>query len=458
MKLSGLLYLIVVVFFFNVNQSKSEEPVQFNSDYSVFQGNDNKALIEIYYSFYMGSLHYNLNNGNYLAEVLIEIKISKKSDNSVITDQKFSSNSTLQDTSGSNLKRNLIGQLNFSIQSGDYLLEIIGSDKESNLSADTIKYSVSIPENLQETYMSDVELASEIKKSSQTNNSFYKNTLTVIPNPANLFGNNLKMIYYYFELYNLKPDINYIIEKKLYDFNKNLLFTSGKTINPKNSSIAEYGMIEIDTLNSGIYFLEIILENNLNNIISSKEKKVFVFNPDENKSGNTGIASQNFLTSGYAQMKEEDLDREYDYSRYIRTDAETKNYESLNKLEEKRKFMFDFWKKRDSNLMTPQNEYKIEYLKKVSEANKLFKESFKEGYKSDRGRIYVTYGKPDDVESFPFQSDKKSYQIWKYNSVEGGGQCIFIELNPSTGAYWLVHSTFRNELRNDNWENQLSNQ
>lgn len=183
MKLSGLLYLIVVVFFFNVNQSKSEEPVQFNSDYSVFQGNDNKALIEIYYSFYMGSLHYNLNNGNYLAEVLIEIKISKKSDNSVITDQKFSSNSTLQDTSGSNLKRNLIGQLNFSIQSGDYLLEIIGSDKESNLSADTIKYSVSIPENLQETYMSDVELASEIKKSSQTNNSFYKNTLTVIPNP-----------------------------------------------------------------------------------------------------------------------------------------------------------------------------------------------------------------------------------------------------------------------------------
>lgn len=266
------------------------------------------------------------------------------------------------------------------------------------------------------------------------------------------------MIYYYFELYNLKPDINYIIEKKLYDFNKNLLFTSGKTINPKNSSIAEYGMIEIDTLNSGIYFLEIILENNLNNIISSKEKKVFVFNPDENKSGNTGIASQNFLTSGYAQMKEEDLDREYDYSRYIRTDAETKNYESLNKLEEKRKFMFDFWKKRDSNLMTPQNEYKIEYLKKVSEANKLFKESFKEGYKSDRGRIYVTYGKPDDIESFPFQSDKKSYQIWKYNSVEGGGQCIFIELNPSTGAYWLVHSTFRNELRNDNWENQLSNQ
>ncbi|MDZ4713380.1 MAG: GWxTD domain-containing protein [bacterium] len=458
MKYYRLTLLFISLFLLSLKAGYSEEAFQFNSGYAVFKESDEKALIEIYYSFYQGSLKYINENGSYKANVIIDIRIVNNADNSVLMSQPYSSNSILNDTSGSEIKRNLIGQMNFSINPGEYLLEIIGSDQNNNLSSDTQKYTVLIPENLTALKLSDVELSSSITKSTDANNSFYKNTLLIIPNPSSLFGNTMKRIYYYFELYNLSTDSGYILEKNLYDMNKNLVIADSKSISPKNNSIAEYGTMGIDTLKSGIYFLNIALESKSGESISSKEKKLFVFNVADNISGNSGVESQNFLTSEYSQMKDEEIEREYDVSRYIRTDLEKKNYGNLSNLDEKRKFMFEFWKKRDSNKETAQNEFKIDYFKKVNEANKLFKESFKEGFTTDRGRIYVTYGKPDDVDNFPFQADKKSYQMWKYNSVEGGGECVFIELNPSVGSYILVHSTFRNELRNDGWESQLSNQ
>ncbi len=119
--------------------------------------------------------------------------------------------------------------------------------------------------------------------------------------------------------------------------------------------------------------------------------------------------------------------------------------------------MFEFWKSRDNNPSTAVNEYKVNYFKKINEANKSFKGSYREGWKTDRGRILIIYGKPDDIDRFPFQINTKSYEIWKYDSVEGGAQCVFIERDQATGVYDLVHSTLRNELQNPNWEKELTN-
>lgn len=457
MKTRGFILLLIAFAILSFKNGFSEDSFQFNSDYTIYKGSDNKALLEIYYSFYMKSLTYSSENGEYKANAIIGIKISAKNGNQIMFDRQYSTNSSVKDTSGSELKKNLIGQLSISIQSGEYIMEITGSDFKNNVNSDTVSYSLNIPGNISEMKMSDLEISSEIKKSTDQENSFYKNTLLVIPNPSALFGNSLKTVYFYFELYNLSIDSSYFIEKRIYDINKNLIFTLSKSIKPGNSSIAEYGTIGIDTLHSGIYFLEVLLTNQLNNVIDSKEKKIFVYKLNDNAANNSGNAPQNFLTSVYSQMKEEELDREFDLSVYIRTDYETKSYKNLNKLEDKRKFMFEFWKSRDNNTSTAVNEYKVNYFKKISEANKSFKGSYREGWKTDRGRILIIYGKPDDIERYPFQITTKSYEIWKYDSVEGGAQCVFVERDQATGVYDLVHSTLRNELQNPNWEKELNN-
>ena len=44
----------------------------------------------------------------------------------------------------------------------------------------------------------------------------------------------------------------------------------------------------------------------------------------------------------------------------------------------------------------------------------------KVGWKTDRGRVYVLYGEPSEIEKFPNQMDQKPYEIWHYNDIEGG--------------------------------------
>ncbi len=75
----------------------------------------------------------------------------------------------------------------------------------------------------------------------------------------------------------------------------------------------------------------------------------------------------------------------------------------------------------------------------------------REGYRADRGRVHIVYGPPDDIERHPNETDSRPYEIWSYNNIQGGVIFVFVQKN-SGGDYELVHSTHRNELRDDNWD------
>jgi hypothetical protein len=75
----------------------------------------------------------------------------------------------------------------------------------------------------------------------------------------------------------------------------------------------------------------------------------------------------------------------------------------------------------------------------------------REGYRSDRGRVYIVYGAPDDVERHPNEVDSKPYEIWSFHNIQGGVIFVFVQRNQG-GDYDLVHSTHRNELHDENWD------
>jgi hypothetical protein len=79
----------------------------------------------------------------------------------------------------------------------------------------------------------------------------------------------------------------------------------------------------------------------------------------------------------------------------------------------------------------------------------------KKGYRTDRGRVYIVYGAPDDVERHPNESESRSYEIWTYNNVQGGVIFVFLQRDVS-GDYELVHSTHRSELHDENWQRLLT--
>jgi hypothetical protein len=106
--------------------------------------------------------------------------------------------------------------------------------------------------------------------------------------------------------------------------------------------------------------------------------------------------------------------------------------------------MYEFWRRRPDS---PREEY----LKRVAYSNNNFQVMGREGYKTDRGRVYIVYGPPDDIERHPNDSNARPYEIWTYNNIQGGVIFVFV-LRQIGGEYELVHSTHRNELHDENWQ------
>jgi GWxTD domain-containing protein len=449
---------IFLICFLYSTASYSQGKLFFYTDYSLFKYTSEKSIIELYFSVNQRDLIYTGTVNNFTGQANIEISIFDKDKGKVVFDDFFGLQSKVNDTVKGSISNKLIGQQNFTLAPGEYLIKLIGSDFNNPVKCDTQNIPIVIPVfDNSKTSLSEIQLSTNITKSTDKNSIFYKYGLEVTPNPDALFGMNLNTLSYYLEIYNLNKDFsgeNKYIITTVTDTSNNLLLRNVKHEESLSDAFVETGNLKIDSLNSNSYFLKIKLLDSLTGKYLEKVKKFFVYNKSK-----TGITNQNdeknYLLSEYKTMTLEKLEDEFNKSIYIRTTPENNEYDKLKSVDEKRKFMFNFWKKRSYNPNSLLNEYKTEYFKKVNEANLLYKQGFIEGWKSDRGRIYITYGKPSEIESHPNEADTKGYEIWTYESIQGGAICIFAEREIGSGTYYLVHSTIRGELQDHSWDSKL---
>lgn len=131
---------------------------------------------------------------------------------------------------------------------------------------------------------------------------------------------------------------------------------------------------------------------------------------------------------------------------YIITKEEKRAFLALATDEERENFIENFWRRRDPNPDTEENEYREEYYERIAYANEHFTSGIP-GWKTDRGRIYIAWGKPDSIESHPSGGayDRPSYEgggstttypfeIWFYRHLDNVGDGIEIEFVDPTGT------------------------
>lgn len=131
---------------------------------------------------------------------------------------------------------------------------------------------------------------------------------------------------------------------------------------------------------------------------------------------------------------------------YIITDDEKKAFKALQTDEERENFIEMFWRRRDPNPDTEENEFREEYYERIAYANEHFTSGIP-GWKTDRGRVYIAHGKPDSIESHPSGGlyDRPSYEgggstttypfeIWFYRHLDGVGDGLEIEFVDPTGT------------------------
>lgn len=117
---------------------------------------------------------------------------------------------------------------------------------------------------------------------------------------------------------------------------------------------------------------------------------------------------------------------------YIISDVEKAAFNHLNTDEERWKFIEQFWLRRDPTPGTPQNEYQEEHYRRIGYANDHFATATAAGWTTDRGRIYIQFGPPDDLEDHP--SGAFPFQRWTYRHIEGAGENVTIEFVDASGS------------------------
>jgi GWxTD domain-containing protein len=132
-------------------------------------------------------------------------------------------------------------------------------------------------------------------------------------------------------------------------------------------------------------------------------------------------SAQANLTATYTRWLDEDV-------AYIITAEEKRAFLALKTNEEREHFIEEFWRRRDPDLATSENEYRAEHYSRIAYANQNFAFSTTAGWQTDRGRIYIMYGKPDEVQKGP------SRETWIYNVLPGGGRNIRIEFIDRAGT------------------------
>lgn len=448
-------FLLIIVL-----SANAQNKLDFEFDYAQFSYDSTSNFVEFYYSFNPASLQLDKQNPQSGLEALLKIFIQDSIKGDTIVNNQWMIKHEIIDTSSMG-NQILVGTLGFVLPKGSFICKISGSDLNNKDNFRTIAEHINVkPFLLNYMSISDIQLASKmIQGSENTSSIFYKNTYEIMPIPNLVFGNLQPALFFYTELYNLQsPNIKsekLKMNEVIYNSRGKVLKEKTKVISKNTNTRVEVGSFILSTYPTDTYTIAIALIDSLGNVASTTAKKFFVYNPNIQVVDTFQSSTTSVISSMFGTMSEEELDDLYEKSKYIATPLEIEKYKKLNNLEGKRSFTNEFWKSKDDNPATPENEFFKSYLQRIDICNQKYQSMGKPGWKTDRGRVYLLYGEPTEIERYPNQLETRPYEIWTYTGLEGGVYFVFADLT-GFSDYMLVHSTKRGELRDDNWSRRIT--
>jgi GWxTD domain-containing protein len=430
-----------------VLQPNAPESLNVWLDYACFQNlaDTNQSYVEIYYSFNRKQLKFSPpEGGTYEAKLFLNLTITDTLGNQV-ENRVWNRRSKVTRWEETQIDYMILDEAEVILEPGDYILRLsvtdLGSEFKGEASLDLGVRAFGV-KNLQ---LSDLELAFQIEPDTG-NGRFTKGGRRILPNPSGVFTHSMGIVYFYGELYNL---IALPVSNPDYLLNFAVLDSTGKMVKdfgtqtrkkPGNSAVVLSG-VNVSTLPGGRYVLQVQAQD------QETEKKVLV--------------TKNFTVLSEEAGKQERLESFDEVERfkqdvaYIATTGELNMFEELTP-EGKKRFIEEFWKKRDPTPNTPINEFKIEHIRRINYANFHFSRTEKanDGWRTDMGRIYILYGEPSEIERHSLSQEEKSWEQWNYNELQGGAYFIFVD-EDGYGVYRLVHSNLRGEVKDSQWEERV---
>jgi len=447
-------YLKLIFIFSVLSSSVVSAKPQIYLDYKTFYTPDNKPYIETLLQFISPSFKFLANkNGNLVSSV--EITQLFKIGDSVVFIDKYRINSpemkdsTIEDYF--DIKR-------YQLNEGIYTFEIIITDLNNN---ETVSGQQSVEvRNITNSKISfsSIELIQSITKTDKKND-FVKNGYFILPYLTNYFPPELTKIATYFEAYNtnhilgenekfmLTTEIeNYKTGKIIDGFFKVKKYVTGKVI-----PIASF--LPINNLPSGDYNLVIKLIDK-NNITFKTEKLFFQRRNNINTTAQISLESIDIDKSFTSTISWDSIPYYLNSLMPISARYDSKSILTLLNSEDTLKmqeYFHSFWVQTDP--IQPFEAW-LKYKKQVLKCQILFGTWIKKGFESDRGRVFLQYGAPNQIQDETHNSSSLPYQIWHYYRVgkRSNVRFVFYSKDITTNDFTLLHSDMLGELQNNNWQ------
>jgi len=172
-------------------------------------------------------------------------------------------------------------------------------------------------------------------------------------------------------------------------------------------------------------------------------------------SGAVGQADSGGSPDRFSTLSEAQLDSLYGPLVYLMQPAERGIYPELP-TSGKRDFLRHFWAQRNPTPGKPKNTAEETFNARIADVNRKYREggaSEVPGWRTDRGRIYIVYGPPDEVLDRSQAGSTRPYQVWKYTKKKSR-RFVFLDMT-SVGHYELIWTDERREPSRPNWQELL---
>jgi GWxTD domain-containing protein len=453
----NLLKLVFALFLLIPTVATSKPQVYL--DYKTYYTPDNTPYVETLLQFVSPSLKFLANaNGNLVSSLEIT-QIFKIGDSVVFVDKYIVNSPEMKDST----IEDYFDVKRYQLDENLYTFEIIITDlnnQETVSGAQTVKIAKLTNSKIN---FSSTELIQSISKTTESG-SFIKNGYFMLPYLTNYYPPELTKIATYFEVYNsnkiLGEGEKFMITTEIEDYKSGLtvddFFKVKKYVTGKIVPIVSF--LPIDQLPSGDYNLVVKLIDK-NNITFKTEKIYFQRRSNIQKPNQISLESIDIDKSFTNTIVRDSIPYYLNSLMPIVARYDSKSILALLKSEDTLKmqqYFHSFWVQ--TNSADPFKSW-LAYKVQVQKCEKLYGSWIKHGFESDRGRVFLQYGAPNQIADETNSSSSLPYQIWHYYRIgqRSNMRFVFYNQNISTNDFTLLHSNMLGELQNENWQEILHN-
>lgn len=409
--------------------------------------------IEFQFQFVGYSLNYVQKENGLSAEVVVELEISKG--DSIVASDAYRLSSPLVTDS---IIDDFYDIKRFALSPGGYTFNIKLLDLNSSNEPLTATQTIVIEELGDAISISDMFIAETANKGDESS-VFYKSGYEMIPHLSTFYPEDLSAIPVYFELYNTNQ-----LGDDVFAIKQTLINAETEEVLEKLTAYSKHDtatvtpflrVVDITDVPTGKYILKYTIVNKNMRELSSQTYEFERSNAIEiDYFSDEIVLDPSFQNS----ISDDSIGFYLESLIPISKGEEVKNIIDIAKkrnAENARKYIQLYW-----NKSAPKNTYEawVQYKAQVDFVEELYKTNILSGYETDRGRVYLQYGAPSNINRQEYSATEYPYEIWSYNKIGSFSNKRFVFYNPTliANGHQLLHSDMVGELKNLNWPSELS--